>query len=97
MAPFFKRPKLRSKREDRELYAKVAALGCCICKTPNEVHHKTGGGMAKKSDQVMPLCPLHHRLGNKGVAIHAGVETWEEIHGTQDYWIKQTQELLDDK
>lgn len=89
-------PKKNLTAADKRYYAQVFDLGCCICKMPPEIHHRTGAGMALKSNNmdVMPLCPLHHRIGNHGVAIHAGVQTWEEKHGTQDYWIQWTKEQL---
>jgi len=48
---------------------------------------------AYKSDTFC-LCHRHHTSGGKGIAIHDGVETWEQIHGSQDYFIKLTQERL---
>ena len=82
---------------DKRYFAAVVELGCCICKMPPEIHHRTGSGMALKSDnkKVMGLCPPHHRTGADGkLAIHAGVETWEAKHGTQDYWIQWTQDQI---
>lgn len=86
-------PRKPATKKEKEYFACVVALGCCICKMPPEIHHRTGAGMALKSDNmdVMPLCPPHHRTGADGkLAIHAGVKTWEEKHGTQDYWIQWT-------
>ena len=90
-------PKKNLTAADKRYFAKVFELGCCICQMPPEIHHKTGAGMARKShnSNVMPLCPDHHRLGMNGkLAIHAGVETWEAEHGTQDYWIEWTQDQI---
>ena len=90
-------PKKNLTAAEKRYFAAVVELGCCICKMPPEIHHKTGAGMgirAHNSD-VMPLCPDHHRLGmNDKLAIHAGVETWEDRHGTQDYWIEWTQDQI---
>ena len=90
-------PKKNLTAADRKFFAQVFDLGCCICQMPPEIHHKTGAGMALKSNnrEVMPLCPPHHRTGaDEKLAIHAGVQTWEEKHGTQDYWIQWTKEQL---
>jgi hypothetical protein len=62
--------------------AKVAALGCILCRvhfnaqdTPAEVHHiREGMGAMRRDDWLtIPLCPEHHRgqsglhgLGEKG-------------------------------
>ena len=71
-------------------------MGCCICRSPAELHHPTGAGMALKArdEDVIPLCPFHHRLGNYGEALHAGVKEWEKLYGTQEYWVKQTKERV---
>jgi hypothetical protein len=47
--------------------AKVAALGCCVCRrlglgrTPAEVHHIAEGSSIRSDFAVAPLCPEHHR------------------------------------
>lgn len=50
----------------------VAQLGCVACAmlghydTPAELHHikdKTGMGRKASNFEVIPLCPLHHRIG----------------------------------
>lgn len=68
----------------------IAALGCCVCRfyfnefSPAEVHHlREDTGLALKSDEKIPLCPVHHRLGGYGVAFHAGKKGFEKNYGTQ--------------
>lgn len=77
---------------------KVASLGCIICANPNvELHHiTTRTGMGKKASnfEVLPLCAIHHRLGNHGTALHAGVKTWEENFGTQIDLLKGVNEQV---
>lgn len=55
--------------------ARVAALGCLLCRrlgylgTPAEVHHirtGTGAGRRASDTETIPLCPEHHR-GNTGL------------------------------
>jgi len=78
-------------------YSRVVDLGCLICEMPAEIHHITttrGFGGRAKNNEVLPLCPLHHRLGNRGVAVHSGVKSWEEIHGEQTELLKKVNRLL---
>jgi len=74
-------------KAEKDYLKKVAELGCIICENPYvEIHHiTTKRGFGKKASHydTLPLCFLHHRGGEKGVAIHQGVKTWESIHGTQ--------------
>jgi hypothetical protein len=50
--------------------SRVAELGCIACEkigyhgTPAELHHireTAGGGQKSGDDEVVPLCPAHHR------------------------------------
>lgn len=71
--------------------ARVAALGCVICRRlgmgpqPAEVHHiRTGVGVGRRArdDQVLPLCPAHHR-GNAG--LHGlGRKRFERVYGVTE-------------
>ncbi|MBR2691808.1 MAG: DUF968 domain-containing protein [Aquamicrobium sp.] len=74
----------------------MAALGCIICGGPAEVHHLTGAGMGLKAanDNVIPLCPPHHRTGGYGVAVHAGTKEWERRHGTQAELLEKVRSRL---
>lgn len=81
----------KTKAENKHL-ARVAALGCIVCKnlghedTPAEIHHcSKGTGQAVRADNyhVIPLCAIHHRQGGHGVAIHSGRKTWEQKYGTE--------------
>jgi len=78
-------------------YAKTAALGCILCGGDAEVHHLVGlkyRAHGKKAEKWIPLCPRHHRHGGLGVAVHAGVMTWEANFGTQEELWEKTQALL---
>jgi hypothetical protein len=78
--------------------ARVAALGCLVCRAPAEVHHiTTGVGMGQRASHydTIPLCPCHHRQGPVGVAIHSGKRTWEQRHGTELELLERTRELLE--
>lgn len=78
--------KRKATKKEREHMAKMAATGCIICDRPAELHHpRYGAGMGQKASHydVIPLCCEHHRTGNSGVAIHAGIKLFEEMHGTE--------------
>lgn len=69
---------------DRRIADKLAELGCAICGRPAEAHHLIGHRAHGRKDRRMAaLCPDHHRNGGHGVAIHAGVQTWEALFGSQ--------------
>ena len=87
----------KSSAKDKRYYAKVAELGCIACKKLGyetlqvEIHHIGNGATGLRGDNrnVIPLCHIHHRTGNIGVAVHAGRESFEVIFGTE-------QELLEE-
>lgn len=84
-------------KAEKEYLNRVAELGCIICESPAEIHHKSrGAGMGRKSSnyETIPLCHVHHRTGGYGVAIHEGLETFESIFGTEDELIQKVQKML---
>ena len=74
----------------------VADLGCIICKSPAEIHHiRTGQGHMRATHfEVIPLCPNHHRNGNIGTALHAGIKSFESNYGTELSLLEKTREFL---
>lgn len=77
---------------EKRYMSRIADLGCVVCRnlghgpTPAELHHpRTGVGKGQRSSNmdVLPLCPLHHRLGGHGIAFHAGQKTWQEKFGSE--------------
>lgn len=85
-------PRRKRPRTEEELghLARIHYLTCCVantrCNGPIEAHHLTGNKSSnrKASDfETIPLCRAHHCEGGFGVAVHAGVRTWEANHGTQ--------------
>jgi hypothetical protein len=80
----------------------VTRLGCIVCfhqgqDTPAEVHHmRSGLGMSQRatSFRVLPLCPIHHRIGGRGIAFHAGRRTWETRFGSEEELLAQLHALL---
>jgi len=91
-------------KDERKHYDRIAQHGCIACivlghgYSPTEIHHiRHQSGLARKShwSLAIGLCPAHHRNGGHGVAIHAGVESFEAALGMTEVELlnKQT-ELL---
>lgn len=91
-------------RDERKHYGRIADHGCIACHVLGfgfshcEIHHiRTGAGIGKKShwSKVIGLCPNHHRLGGNGVAIHAGIKSFENNIGmTEVELLNKNLELL---
>lgn len=87
---------------EQAYFDQVAELGCVICRRPAVIHHMLRvkdvpvRGMAMKSayTNVIPLCPEHHNQGNRGVAIHSGIDSWEAVHGTEQHYLELVREAL---
>ncbi|CAB3972269.1 MULTISPECIES: Ref family recombination enhancement nuclease [Burkholderia] len=82
---------------------RVAELGCIVClnlrlgRSAAECHHArcfAGGGQKSTDFHTIPLCPLHHRLGGSGVALHAGRQTFARIFGTEPELLLQVLQML---
>jgi hypothetical protein len=88
-------------KSDKDHISKVVEMGCIVCRNAGygeslaEAHHIGNGTMGKKASnrEVIPLCPVHHRTGNYGVAVHAGRKEWEKFNGTE--WELLTQTLME--
>ena len=83
--------------------ANLVQLGCIACRnlgyldTPAEVHHcRTGQGRGQRAShfETLPLCPIHHRLGNIGEAYHAAPKVWQSIHGSEIMLLEQVNALI---
>lgn len=73
--------------------ARVAALGCIICGAPAEIHHpRFVCGMSQRAPDwlAVPLCPIHHRTGGFGVAIHAGQQEFERNYMSEQDLLAET-------
>lgn len=90
---------------ERQHLSRVAELGCIICHnlelghSPAECHHpRSGVGAGRRSSHfdAIPLCPRHHRLGNRGEAIHAGKQSFEIKYGTEAELLEQVRGMLGD-
>jgi len=96
--------------DDPKYRERVRGLSCVVCGGGTIAHHATkipfdnlpstliaGGSMGGKAPDALcfPLCPYHHNQGNKGIAIHEGVEIWEELYGEQYLHVIETQRELE--
>ena len=95
---------LRNGFKDPKRLAAIHDLPCSLSylkgwkqSTPTEAHHKHGGGMGRKSSDLltMSLAREHHTSGKN--AFHKiGRVAFEELHNcTQDDLIKITNKLLE--
>lgn len=91
-------------KQEREHYDRISQHGCIACivlgygYSPTEIHHiRTGTGKGQRSNwsKAIGLCPAHHRLGGSGVAIHAGIKSFEQTIGMTEVELLEKQlELL---
>jgi hypothetical protein len=97
------RPRVTTNAKEKAHMGSVAALGCLCCinlghgPTPAEVHHVrcfAGAGQRSTAFHTIPLCPIHHRHGGSGVAVHAGIQSFERIHGTERELLAQALRML---
>jgi hypothetical protein len=84
---------------EKKYHDVVAGIGCVVCRnlgygnTPAMIHHiRTGQGMSQRAPDalVIPLCPMHHQQGGRGVAIHAGQKEFENLYGSELELLAQT-------
>jgi len=76
----------------------MAATGCIICERPAELHHpRHGAGIGQRASHmdVIPLCERCHRTGGHGVALHAGIKTFEANFGTEHELLEKAMKRLE--
>jgi len=95
-------------KADKEYMARVAALGCLICRdfyeyfdVPAAIHHVAGKTRPGAHRLVLPLCGIHHQGGDDGddsghVSRHPYKKRFEQKYDTETNLLKRVQELLDD-
>ena len=63
-------------KAEKERYAKLARLGCILCKcngiretgdSPTEIHHIRRYGGKRSLAPCIPLCAYHHRFGDSAI------------------------------
>lgn len=90
-------------KDEKKHLDRVCEIGCIVCrnlgygKSPAEIHHiRSGMGAGQRNSHfnTLPLCPIHHRNGGHGIAIHGGQETFESNYGTELELLAQVNQLL---
>ena len=91
----------------KEHMDRVAQLACIVCRnenlgdTPAEIHHAgTYSGGGRDDMQVLPLCPIHHRIGDgkpkfQGhISIGFNAAEFERRYGTEQELLAQVRRAL---
>ena len=90
-------------KTEREWVDKVVAIGCITCRISRgvhsqpEVHHvRSGMGLGQRNSwfNILPLCPICHRLGKHGEALHAGKKAFEKRYGTELELLERVRKLI---
>jgi len=80
------------KKKDRERFDKLKQIGCIACGSTNVVVHHirkhTGLSLRPSHDDTIPLCPIHHNMGNQ--SIHLNKKAFEHLFGTELELLKET-------
>jgi len=87
------------RKAEKELYGKIASLGCALCRhlgygeTPAHLHHFRKFGSKRENSPVIPLCPEHH-IGDSGIH-RLGKHGFKSRYGIDEQaLLLQTMELL---
>lgn len=92
-------------KSEKAYHDKVASLGCLPCKqdgflnTYVSIHHCQGRTRPRAHMQVLGLCAGHHQDGTNQnaphmLAIHPFKRQWEQVYGTQQELMDETNRLL---
>ena len=91
-------------KKNKKHLALAARIGCLVCTnngypdTPSQLHHiREFTGLACKGDDedVIALCPTHHLISQNGeIAIHDGLESFENRYGTQQELLVQMKQEI---
>ena len=84
-------------KTDKNVYLRLSRVGCILCRQIDvrnlddsgvEMHHIRRYGQTRGSSKVIPLCAVHHRLGDTSVHSlgHKGFEK---------YWGFSEEDLLE--
>ena len=84
-------------KTDKNVYLRLSRVGCILCRqldvrnlddSPVEMHHIRRFGQPRGSAEVIPLCAIHHRLGN--TSVHSLGH-----RGFAKYWSYSEEDLLE--
>lgn len=91
--------------EEKELWNRLAALGCCACLLDGvfepdvSIHHVDGRTKEGCHKLVLPLCASHHQDGTGKnphyVAVHPWKTRFEDRYGTQTELMARCAALLE--
>jgi hypothetical protein len=93
-------------KAEKEHYAKLARLGCILCRqidvrniedSPTEIHHIRRFGGKRSLAPSIPLCAWHHRLDSR-TSIHGlGHKGFTKFWGfSEEDLLEKTNQLLND-
>lgn len=93
-------------KAEKEHYAKLARLGCILCRqidvrniedSPTEIHHIRRYGGKRSLAPSIPLCAWHHRLDSR-TSIHGlGHKGFTRFWGfSEEDLLEKTNQLLND-
>lgn len=86
------------RKAESEHISAVVSQGCIACRLTGiegsqaEYHHIGNGTMGKRASNYegIALCPIHHRQGGYGVAVHSGRKAFEAVFGTEQELLQMT-------
>ena len=96
--------------KEKQHMALVASLGCIVCKNLGYTNHKVelhhirdgyGVGQRATNFEVIPLCPIHHRIGLKAdktgkahFGYHQSPKDFEIAYGKERDLLEQVMEMV---
>lgn len=81
-------------KKEKEHMDRIVEEGCCVCRqlgygySPAEVHHLDGKTKEGAHLKTIPLCPVHHRTGQYGIALHQGKAEWVKRYGSEESFLE---------
>lgn len=92
--------------EEKELWSRMAALGCIACLLDGvfndyvSIHHIDGRTKPDCHKQVLPLCAGHHQAGTGAdktlIAVHPDKARFEQRYGRQEDLLDEVMGMLGD-
>jgi hypothetical protein len=81
-------------KNEKNTLNQIAGFGCIICSeilgieggSPAEIHHVRRYGAKRATSPVLPLCPIHHRLGHDSIHF-LGVRAFEAKWKVSCSWL----------
>tara|TARA_R100001509_G_C4870831_1_gene216626 strand:+ start:74 stop:373 length:300 start_codon:yes stop_codon:yes gene_type:complete len=84
------------KKKDKDRFDKLKQIGCIACGSTNVVIHHirkhTGLSIRPSHDDTIPLCPIHHNMGDQSV--HLNKKKFEHLFGTELKLLHETNTII---